>query len=77
MLCYKELWTVEETFRTVKHLLSTRPIFHKLDESIRARALFGSDVEENPGRLPYKAGACGLMAREHRWSRFLTEIEVE
>ena len=34
-LCYKQLWTVEQTFRTAKHLLSTRPIFHKLDETIR------------------------------------------
>src|SRR6516165_1899423 len=35
VLCYKQLWTVEQTFRTAKHLLSTRPIFHKLDETIR------------------------------------------
>ena len=35
MLCYKRLWMVEQTFRTAKHLLSTRPIFHKLDETIR------------------------------------------
>ena len=26
MLCYKQLWTVEQTFRTAKHLFSTRPI---------------------------------------------------
>jgi transposase len=35
MLCYKQLWTVKHTFRTAKHLFSTRPIFHKLDETIR------------------------------------------
>jgi hypothetical protein len=35
MLCYKQLWTVEQIFRTAKHLLSTRPIFHKLDQTIR------------------------------------------
>ena len=35
MLRYKQLWTVEATFRTAKHLLATRPIFHKLDETIR------------------------------------------
>ena len=35
MLCYKQLWTVEQAFRTAKHLLATRPIFHKLDETIR------------------------------------------
>lgn len=35
MLRYKQLWAVEQTFRTAKHLLATRPIFHKLDETIR------------------------------------------
>ena len=25
MLCYKQLWTVEQTFHTSKHLLATRP----------------------------------------------------
>ena len=35
MLRYKQLWTVERTFRTAKHLLATRPIFHRLDETIR------------------------------------------
>ena len=39
MLCYKQLWTVEQTFRTAKHLFSTRPIFHKLDETIRGHVL--------------------------------------
>jgi hypothetical protein len=32
---YKQLWTVEQSFRTAKHLLTTRAIFHKLDETIR------------------------------------------
>ena len=35
MLRYKHLWMVEQTFRTAKHLLATRPIFHKLDATIR------------------------------------------
>ena len=35
MLCYKQLWTAEQTLRTAKHLLATRTIFHKLDETIR------------------------------------------
>ena len=35
MLVYKQLWTVERTFRTTKCLLETRPIYHKLDETIR------------------------------------------
>jgi len=35
MLVYKQLSTVERTFRTTKSLLETRPIYHKLDETIR------------------------------------------
>ena len=34
-LKYKQLWMVEEIFRTAKALLETRPIFHKCDETIR------------------------------------------
>ena len=34
-LAYKQLWMVEEMFRTVKTLLKTRPIFHKCDATIR------------------------------------------
>jgi len=32
---YKELWMVEQAFRTVKSVLETRPIYHKCDETIR------------------------------------------
>jgi transposase len=34
-LKYKQLWMVEQLFRTTKSLLATRPIFHKRDETIR------------------------------------------
>lgn len=34
-LKYKQLWTVEEIFRSMKSLLETRPIYHKRDETIR------------------------------------------
>jgi len=35
MMQYKQLWKVEQVIRTAKHLFATRPIFHKLDETIR------------------------------------------
>ena len=35
MLRYKQLTTVEQTFRTAKQMFDTRPIYHKLDETIR------------------------------------------
>ncbi len=34
-LKYKQLWMVEDVFRSRKSLLDTRPIFHKCDETIR------------------------------------------
>jgi transposase len=34
-LKYKQLWTVEALFRSVKSVLTTRPIYHKCDETIR------------------------------------------
>lgn len=32
---YKQLWMVEQTFRTAKSLLETRPVFHRTDAGIR------------------------------------------
>jgi hypothetical protein len=34
-LAYRELWMVEDMFRTMKSILETRPIYHKRDETIR------------------------------------------
>jgi len=34
-LKYKQLWTVEDVFRSMKSVLVTRPIYHKTDETIR------------------------------------------
>jgi hypothetical protein len=34
-LKYKQLWMVEQVFRTTKSVLDTRPIYHKCDETIR------------------------------------------
>jgi transposase len=34
-LKYKQLWMVEDIFRSMKSLLETRPIFHKCDDTIR------------------------------------------
>lgn len=34
-LKYKELWQVEQSFRDIKSILETRPVFHQKDETIR------------------------------------------
>lgn len=32
---YKQLWMVEQAFRSVKSILETRPVYHKCDDTIR------------------------------------------
>jgi len=34
-LAYKQLWMVENLFRSMKSVLETRPVYHKCDETIR------------------------------------------
>ena len=34
-LRYKQLWQVEQSFRSAKSLLRTRPVYHRTDETIR------------------------------------------
>lgn len=34
-MVYKQLWMVEDVFRSMKSLLATRPIYHRTDEAIR------------------------------------------
>ncbi|NJN36913.1 MAG: IS1634 family transposase [Nitrospiraceae bacterium] len=34
-LAYKQLWQVEDIFRSMKSLLATRPIYHRTDQAIR------------------------------------------
>ena len=73
MLVYKQLWTVERTFRTTKSLLETRPIYHKLDETIRGHVacsflalVLKKELED---RLARRRPRPRLLARRHRRSR--------
>jgi Transposase DDE domain len=80
MLCYKQLWTVEQTFRTAKHLLSTRPIFHKLDETIRGHVFCSFLALVLKKALEDRIAA---LARSGSWPEIiadldsLTETEIE
>ena len=60
-LKYKQLWMVEEVFRSMKSLLDTRPIFHKCDETIRGHVfcsflalLLRKELEDRLDRKPWK-----------------------
>ena len=79
MLRYKQLWTVEATFRTAKHLLATRPIFHKLDETIRGHVFCSFLALVLKSELEQRIQALG---RDGSWSEIradldsLTETEI-
>ena len=58
---YKQLWMVEDIFRSMKSLLDTRPIFHKCDETIRGHVfcsflalLLRKELEDRLARKKWK-----------------------
>ena len=60
-LKYKQLWMVEDVFRSMKSLLDTRPIYHKCDETIRGHVfcsflalLLRQELEECLARREWK-----------------------
>lgn len=60
-LKYKQLWMVEEVFRSMKSLLDTRPIYHKCDETIRGHVfcsflalLLRKELEDRLARREWK-----------------------
>ena len=71
---------VEQTFRTAKHLLATRPIFHKLDETIRGHVFCSFLALVLKAELDARIAALGQTAS---WPAIiadldaLTETEVE
>ena len=80
MLRYKQLWTVEQNFRTAKHLLATRPIYHKLDATIRGHVfcsflalVLKAELEARIAALGHKGSWPAIIADLDA----LTETEVE
>jgi hypothetical protein len=60
-LKYKQLWTVEDVFRSMKSPLDTRPIFHQGDETIRGHVfcsflalLLRKELEDRLARKEWK-----------------------
>ena len=83
MLVYKQLWTVERAFRTSKSLLETRPIYHKLDETIRGHVSCSFLALVLKKELEDRIAAMGEAAPCASWPEILadldslTETEVE
>jgi transposase len=80
MLCYKNLWMVERAFRTSKSLFATRPIFHKLDETIRGHVscsflalMLKKELEDRIANIGHASSWPDILADLDS----LTETEVE
>ncbi len=72
MLRYKELWMVEQVFRTAKSLLATRPIFHKLDETIAGHVFCSFLALVLRKALEDRLAARGL---KFEWADVLRDLE--
>jgi hypothetical protein len=73
MLRYKQLWAVEQTFRTAKHLLATRPIFHKLDETIRGHVFCSFLALVLKAELDARIAALGHTGS---WPAIITDLDA-
>lgn len=67
-LKYKQLWMVEDVFRSMKSLLETRPVFHKKDETIRGHVfcsflalLLRKELEQRLARKQWKLEWAGVI----------------
>ena len=72
-LQYKQLWMMEDMFRTAKTLLETRPIYHHHDETIRGH-VFCSFLalllrKELHDRL-------ALEGDKFEWAKILRDLEA-
>jgi hypothetical protein len=72
MLRYKQLWTVESAFRTAKHLLATRPIFHKRDATIRGHVFCSFLALVLKTELEHRIAALG---RAGSWPEILADLD--
>jgi len=71
-LQYKQLWMVEQIFRSMKTILSTRPIYHKCDETIRGHVFCSFLslllIKELQGRMEQR----GWQAE---WADLMSDLE--
>ena len=77
---YKELWHVEQVFRDMKSVLDTRPIFHRLDETIRGHvfcSFLALVIRKELDRRLEKAGHCFEWADIKQDLKALQEITIE
>ena len=64
---------VEDVFRSMKTLLSTRPIYHRTDEAIRGHVLCSILALLLRAELQDRLAARG--SNDFEWSRLLTDLD--
>jgi hypothetical protein len=72
-LKYKELWQVERTFRDMKTLLATRPIYHHKDENIRGHVFCSFLALVLRKELERRLNAKG---HEFEWSQIKQDLKA-
>ena len=72
-LKYKQLWMVEEMFRTAKTLLETRPIFHHVDDTIRGHVFCSFLALVLRKELHDRLEAAG---EQFEWAEILRDLEA-
>jgi hypothetical protein len=72
MLRYKQLWTVEHLFRAAKHLLATRPVYHKFDRTIRGHVFCSFLALVLKAALEARIAALGEKAS---WSEIIADLD--
>jgi transposase len=71
-LKYKQLWMVEEIFRTAKSLLETRPVYHHWDETIRGHVFCSFLALVLRKELHDRLSAAG---EDFEWLELLDDLE--
>jgi transposase len=72
-LKYKQLWMVEQIFRSAKTLLETRPIFHKRDDTIRGHVFCSFLALVLRKELQERLEAAG---EQFEWAEVITDLEA-
>ncbi len=72
-LRHKELWQVEQAFRTARSLRDTRPIFHKCDETIRGHVSCSFLALLMQKELFLRMAEAGIEAE---WADILRDIDA-
>jgi transposase len=72
-LKYKQLWMVEDIFRSAKSLLETRPIYHKCDETIRGHVFCSFLALVLRKALQERLEAAGL---ELEWADVIRDLDA-